>query len=316
MRKIQMLQPDEMSFDAILAEFLTKCKVKNLSQATIKCYSDNGKILGDYMTKNSINQMDSKAFDDFVLSVQMSHNNPITCNTIIRNVRAILYYAMECGYIDSFKIHLIKAEKKIKPTYSEAELKTLLAKPDVKECTFSDYRTWALENYLLGTGNRISSALSLKNEDIHFDEGVIIIKRTKNRKQQIIPLSKALASVLMDYMRIRKGKGDDYLFCNAWGEYLNVTACEHCVRRYNRKRGVELTSLHAFRHTFAKLFLLNGGDAFRLQKMLGHSDLTVTKEYVNMFTDDLKQGFDELSPLDSIEGKKPKIEMTSKRKNK
>ena len=45
-------------------------------------------------------------------------------------------------------------------------------------------------------------------------------------------------------------------------------------------------------------WILNGGDIFRLQKILGHSDLSVVKEYVQMFGNDLSVDFDKFNPLD------------------
>ena len=43
---------------------------------------------------------------------------------------------------------------------------------------------------------------------------------------------------------------------------------------------------------------LQSGDIFRLQKVLGHSDLAVVKEYVQMFGNDLAVDFDKFNPLD------------------
>ncbi|RHP70371.1 hypothetical protein DXA59_05185 [Clostridium sp. OF03-18AA] len=77
-------------------------------------------------------------------------------------------------------------------------------------------------------------------------------------------------------------------------------------------KGVEKTSAHLYRHTFAKKWILNGGDIFRLQKILGHSDLTVVKEYVQMFGQDLAVDFDKFNSLDrtvSVGGNK-KLTMT------
>jgi len=74
------------------------------------------------------------------------------------------------------------------------------------------------------------------------------------------------------------------------------------IARYNRKRGVEKTSLHMFRHTFAKKWILNGGDIFRLQKLLGHSSLEMVRKYVNMFADDLRKDFDSFNPPDNYLG--------------
>lgn len=45
---------------------------------------------------------------------------------------------------------------------------------------------------------------------------------------------------------------------------------------------------------------------FRLQKMLGHSTLDMTRNYVNLFAVDLKEGFNEYSPLDRMVRKRRK----------
>ncbi|MCL2697847.1 MAG: tyrosine-type recombinase/integrase, partial [Oscillospiraceae bacterium] len=60
------------------------------------------------------------------------------------------------------------------------------------------------------------------------------------------------------------------------------------IQTYNRNRGVEKTSIHLFRHIFAKNWIMNGGDIFRLQKILGHSSLEMVKEYVSMLGVDIK----------------------------
>ena len=135
--------------------------------------------------------------DDYILWLrEKTEANDITINSYLRSVRAFLYFCMESNYILSFKVRLIKAEKKIKETYTEDELIRLLEKPDTSNCTFSCYKTWVFENYLLGTGNRISTALDWHIGDIDFQNGVITLRKTKNRKQQIIPLSSTLADIL------------------------------------------------------------------------------------------------------------------------
>jgi len=55
-----------------------------------------------------------------------------------------------------------------------------------------------------------------------------------------------------------------------------------------------------FRHTFAKKWILSGGDIFRLQKLLGHSSLEIVKEYVNIFGADLKAQYDAYNPLENV----------------
>ncbi len=55
--------------------------------------------------------------------------------------------------------------------------------------------------------------------------------------------------------------------------------------------------LHA--STFAAGYIRNGGDAFRLQRVLGHSTLEMTRRYVNLQTADLQAVHQRLSLLGS-----------------
>ena len=98
----------------------------------------------------------------------------------------------------------------------------------------------------------------------------------------------------------------DYLFCNIGAEKLTTNALKHSLRDYNLARGVTKTSAHALRHTFAKNWILNTGDVFRLQKLLGHSTLEMTRKYVNMFSEDLKDNFENYNPLDRLKRTQPR----------
>lgn len=72
------------------------------------------------------------------------------------------------------------------------------------------------------------------------------------------------------------------------------------ISKYNNRRGVTKTSLHLFRHTFAKKWILNNGNMFSLQKMLGHSTLEMVREYVEIFGEDLRHDYDNFNSLDQF----------------
>ena len=122
---------------------------------------------------------------------------------------------------------------------------------------------------------------------------------------------------IKEYIRMWRSEAtdDDYLFCNIGDEQLTVNALKHGIVRYNHSRGVEKISVHALRHTFAKMWIRNTGDPFRLQKLLGHSSLDMTRNYVNMFTEDLKEGFEEHNPLDVIKKGQSRTQTVKKSKD-
>lgn len=84
-----------------------------------------------------------------------------------------------------------------------------------------------------------------------------------------------------------------------------------CIVKYNHRRGVKSISLHQFRHTFARKYLVDcGGDAFTLQIFLGHKTLNMTRHYCAIYDADIANNFDRVSPLAQIQ--RPKERITNK----
>ena len=149
-------------------------------------------------------------------------------------------------------------QNKQKRPYTDGELEKLLEKPDMNKCIFSEYRNWVIVNFLLGTGVRLNTLSQLKVEDISLENAIVDLRHTKNRKQRIIPLSKSLVNILFEYLDIHQVDKEDYLFCTIHGKKLQASSIKSAIYRYNKRRGVETTSIHKFRHTFAKKWILNG----------------------------------------------------------
>lgn len=301
--KLKLQRTDSMTVKECFEEYINKCIIKNLSEETIKLYRNQFNVFLRTLNDEEmlIDDISSKDIEHFILTERQNKKcNEITINSYLRGIRAFLYYAMDEKYLPPFHITIPKATKKIKETYQDEELALLLKKPNMKTATFTEYKIWVYSNYLLATGNRLSSALNIQIGDLDFDNQLIQVNKTKNRKAQIIPMSDTLRKILMEYLKYRKGESDDYLFCNSRGGKGDLRTYQDMLAAYNRKRGVEKTSAHLYRHTFAKKWILNGGDIFRLQKILGHSDLTVVKEYVQMFGNDLNIDFEKYNPLDRM----------------
>lgn len=302
-KKLSLQVNEELTITECFQLFIDKCTVKNLSPETIHLYQNQFRTFYKTLEEKDclMSEITSKDVDNFILHLRKQNTcNDITINSYLRGLRAFLYFAMDNQYLPSFKVTIPKVDKTIKETYTDEELEKLLKKPNLKQCSFTEYKIWVYTNYLLATGNRLSSALGLKIGDLDFKNQLIHVRKVKNRKEQIIPMSDTLCKVLREYLRYRKGTDDDYVFCNTRGGKGDNRTYEDMLANYNRKRGVEKTSAHLYRHTFAKRWILNGGDIFRLQKILGHSDLAVVKEYVEMFGNDLSRDFGKFNPLDTL----------------
>ncbi|WP_102029190.1 tyrosine-type recombinase/integrase [Salirhabdus sp. Marseille-P4669] len=299
-KRIVTEDPEEKTVKELYDDFQLENKIKNLSEMTIRFYDQNLIHLFRYFKDESIElvkDIDKKVVEHYIIFLGNKELKDNTINTYLRAARSFLYFGMREHYIDKFDIQLIKANKQQKEPYTEEEIKKLIKKPNLRSCGFIEHRSWVMVNYLLETGNRLNTILNLYVRDIDLENGMVILNTTKNRKAQFNPISENLVKILTEYIRMYDLKENEYLFINEYGEQLTRNSVQHAIARYNKKRGVEKTSIHAFRHTFAKHYVTSGGDAFKLQRLLGHSSLDVTLNYVNLYGKDLKEGFDKHSIL-------------------
>ena len=296
-RMIKMNSITNKNIDDAFKDFIKYCRVKNLSNATTQYYEDCFYKFKEYY-QGELKDITTKIVDDYVLHLRGTNITDISVNTYLRGLRVILYYFMGLGYMEEFKITIHKADKKIKETYTDKELEILLKKPNLKQCDFVEYRTWVIVNFLLGTGCRSNTLCNIKVKDLNIESEIVILSTTKNKKQQIIPISNQLSIIIQEYLTYRQPSTDeDYLFISVYGEQLNSNSLRHSVVRYNQRRGIMKTGIHLFRHTFAKKWIQNQGNIFSLQKILGHSSLEMVKEYVNLYSDDIRSDYDKYNPL-------------------
>ena len=116
--------------------------------------------------------------------------NEQTLNNIFRGWRAIAYFCMDKGWIDTRNIYIREVAPAIKEVYTDSEIEKLLVKPRPED--FIEYRNWVIINYFLATGNRISSVANLKISDLDFDEGIITVNVQKNRDPSRIAMADKL----------------------------------------------------------------------------------------------------------------------------
>ena len=92
------------------------------------------------------------------------------------------------------------------------------------------------------------------------------------------------------------------MFVTCYGDPLDRFRTLDAVKARCKAAGVVgvRCSPHTFRHTFAVQFLRNGGDVFSLQRLLGHSDLTMTRLYAELSQTDVTEKHRLYSPADRL----------------
>ena len=301
MRRTKILNAEEARrkpFSEAKYEFLKHCRLKNLRPRTIAYYEEDINYFRSQVAARYVDEITQEKFDDFIIEELDKGKKITSLNTRIRGLRVFFSFCAEREYMKPIHPKLMKADEEIKEPYTDAELKRLLKKPESNRWT--EWRTWAAINYLISTGNRVSTVISLKIPDINFEEMTRHLRYVKNRRQQFVPLSPALKDVLDEYLKTWDWTENDYLFPSYEGSELSVRSFQGAVRRYNISRGVTKTSVHLFRHTFAKNFILAGGGMVQLQALLGHSTMDMTRHYVNLYGLDLQRDYARLNPLDNL----------------
>lgn len=291
-----------MTFEEGYKEFIYNCKARALREATIKHYNEGYKSIVRFLDKDTlIKDINIKNVENFIVNYNSLELSTQTVHTYVRNLKTILYFFMRMDYTKQFKITLPKVDKSAIETYSDAELKILLKKPEMKKATFVEMRSWVVINFLLSTGIRSNSLINLKIKDIDFENEVVYVNVVKNRKPLIIPLNITIIKILKDYLKIRQHKSDEeYLFPTVHGEKFHRKTLNETLNQYNRARGCLTTGTHRYRHTFAKKFILSGGNPAILQKVLGHSNLQITTNYLNILVADIKKDMNRFNILEEF----------------
>ena len=289
-------------------DFLLAKKGSGAADKTLKTYHDHFVAAGKHMDWNkNMDSISMKDINQMVASLRDHHLSPRTIASYMTTIKVFFSWARE-EHMTTLNIPLYKCEDGTKDTYTDEELSILLEKPNPRKCPFSEYRNWVIINFLLNSGCRAATIRNIKIADVDLSSGLCYFRHTKNKKAQISPLCAEMRAILKEYLKIRHGSDDDYLFPNEYNEQMTENGLRCAIERYNRSRGIEKTSIHMFRHTFAKKYLLDcGGNAFTLQKLLGHSSLEMTQKYCAIFNADIMRNYDEHSPLAQIQHSRVKI---------
>ena len=313
MKKINMKNGEENGTSAeVFERFIKSTLAKGVSDKTVTTYRNHFSCISRHFdSKIPFSELSNDVVNDMIISMRQSG---LAHNSVVSYTRVLRTFFNWCSgeNLRVPKMPKYKYEETIKETYTDDELLLLLKQP-TKQSDFCEYRNWVIINFLINSGCRAATIRNIQNRDVDLKSNHVLSRHNKNKKILSIPLCEAMVSVLRNYMTVRQCKGSDYLFCTEYGQMLSENALRLAIERYNERRGVNKTSLHLFRHTFARKYLIDcGGDAFTLQRLLGHSTLDMTRHYCNIFDADITKNYDNFSPLAQLKSGTTKIKKERK----
>jgi site-specific recombinase XerD len=194
-------------------------------------------------------------------------------------------------------------------------LTKLLTLPDRR--TFAGLRDYALICLTLDTGIRPKEAFSLLPSDVNLTALEVRVRAdiSKTKSTRVLPISPHTAEAIRRLLASRHpswGK-DVPVFCTELGTRLQNDTWGDRLHLYGRKLGVRIRP-YDLRHSFATWFLRNGGNALALQRTLGHTTLEMTKRYVHLTQQDLREQHALASPLQALLPKRNRVRKAGGRK--
>jgi integrase/recombinase XerD len=155
---------------------------------------------------------------------------------------------------------------------------------------------------LLDTGLRASELCRLRIKDVDLETGMVkVVPYLSGRKSKsrVVFIGKSSRAALWHYLAERKNTlPDDSLFIGKNNHPLDRLILGNLLRRFGNRAGSDNVHPHRFRHTFAIQYLRNGGDIFTLQRLLGHSDISMVRRYLNIADTDAQIAHQRASPVD------------------
>ena len=297
-------------------------RAEGKSIKTITWYSANLTRFHSYLKRrhlpDSITYTDTKLLREYILYLLKQHRfadhpytpvkaEPLSASTVhghVRTLRAFFGWLVREGFAENNIAKELKPPKlgnKVVSTLSDEEIVSILR--TFNPGSNSEVRNQTIFMLLLDTGLRIGELVNLQMGDVNMSEGLMKVIG-KGKKERIVPMGsnaqRALQRYLFRHRPVLAHAGIENVFLSVHGTPLTENSMKLTFARMAKRSGVQRLHAHLCRHTFATRFLINGGDVFTLQQILGHSTLEMVRRYINLASNHVALQHKRFSPLDRL----------------
>ncbi|MEL6391589.1 MAG: tyrosine-type recombinase/integrase [Bacteroidota bacterium] len=201
-----------------------------------------------------------------------------------RSVRLLFDYMLETGQISydpcsEWRVMYPSTSGK-RTALTQAEIKQLYAACE----TIRERLILALA---YGCGLRAAELEMLDVGDVNLAERKLVVRRGKNGKRRLIPLSAGVAGELA---RRAKGNQDGPFLLHDRGGRMRAYTANKRLKAVAKRAGIKSPiSLHVLRHSIATHLLENGLGLDQVQLFLGHRKAATTQVYTHIQTSQLRR---------------------------
>ncbi|OPX92590.1 MAG: Tyrosine recombinase XerC [Pelotomaculum sp. PtaB.Bin104] len=301
----------EIDFDCALDIFKEDYMRDDWSNRTLEFHLENLSVFKKFLNTQALKlgQVSPDILDEYVKNMRSAGKKKNTINGRIKTLRVFFRLLHRKGYIlrnPTLALQTIKGgpQSDILP-FTDNQVKALLARPDLT--TFTGLRDHMIMKILLDTGIRLVELCNLMISDIDLKACSIYIRLGKGRKNRTVFFGAETRKSIVKYLNITGiAKDNDInLVLSQDGNPLKPRSIQERISDYAAVAGIKgvRSSPHTFRHTFAKMYLMNGGDPYALRDLLGHSSMSTVILYLKLFREDLYKKYRGKSPVDGLSHK-------------
>jgi integrase len=248
-----------------------------------------------------IQEIRRRHIDAFIAEKKRSGLNPKTINNILGTLSRLFNVAVEWELIQGSPMKGVRKLKEGDDSfdfYKADETNRFLAECQKSESHWSPFFMTAFN-----TGMRLGELAALRWDDMDFDTNLIQVRRSiwrghegtpKSGKSRQIPMNPQLRKVLQDHGGGKRPT--ERVFRSASGTDIKENSHRKAYDRIIKRAGLKHIKFHeAGRHSFASQLAINGVPLNRIQKLLGHSTISMTERYSHLTPNETQEAVDTLN---------------------
>lgn len=295
---LAMTRLADLTVRELIDIFYEDCAARNLQARTIEFYRCNLDYLIQAAGDRSPASLTGDQLQLLLTYYRQTRSWSVgTVNHVYASWHAFLNFAKSKRVIPVNPLEEVKKARGpeyLPQPYSDEEIRRLLSVPDG---SFDGRRNYAMLLVLVDTGIRLSELMGLHLLDVSLKSRRLRVFG-KGRKERIVPFSPPVELALAEYQQERDAVAQtDVFWVTAYGHPQSATGFVSQFHRIVRIAGVHKAHIHRFRHTFATIYLRNGGNPLHLQRLLGHTTATMTQRYTHLTDLDAIADHDKASPV-------------------